>query len=91
MKKFKIRGLVTSACWIFFSWGAIIVLKGIWDLFWGEPEANIYSRYKWEYISQHQWLTWSGFEVTYGLACLGTAYLLRKYSERVPEYITKNN
>ena len=88
--KIKIRGLVTTAGWIFFAWGAIITVKGIWDLFWGEPEANIYSRFKWEFVTRHQWLTWSGFEVTYGIACAAIALLLWRYSKKVPEYITKN-
>jgi hypothetical protein len=90
MKKIKIRGLALSAGWIFLIWGALVALKGFWDVFWGEPEANFYSSAKWEFISKHQWLTWSGFEITYGVACIGVAYLLRKYAQYLPDYIEKN-
>ena len=89
MKKVKIRGLASTAGWIFFVWGALVALKGFWDLFIGEPEANIYSPEKWQFISRKQWMTWSGFEVTYGIACLGVAYLLWRYSKRLPEYLEK--
>lgn len=89
MKKIKIRGLVNAAGWIFFAWGGIITVKGLYDMFWGEPEANFYSRVKWEFITQQQWLNWAGFELAYGLACAGIASLLWKYAKRTPEYITR--
>lgn len=78
-------------CLDFCSLGALVTLKGFWDVFRGEPEANYYSLKKWEFISRQQWFTWSGFEVVYGLACIGMAFLLWKYSERVPEYIERQN
>ena len=87
MKKIKIQGLAVIACWIFLVWGALITIKGFWDVFLGEPEANYYSPNKWDFISQKQWLTWSGFEITFGLACAGIAYLLWKYSRHLPKYI----
>lgn len=91
MEKIKIRGLVYCAGWIFIVWGSLVAIKGFWDIFWGEPEANLYSLNKWEFISQKQWLTWAGFEITYGLACIAVAYALWKYSKRLPEYIERNN
>jgi hypothetical protein len=91
MKKIKIRGLVVSASGIFLSWGAIVEFKGIFDAFWGEPEANFYSPNKWDFISQKQWLTWSGFEIAYGLACAGIALLLWKYARLLPPYIERKS
>lgn len=89
MEKIKIRGLVVAAGLIFFVWGTLISIKGFYDAFWGEPEANMYSPSKWDFISQHQWFTWSGFEVAYGLACVCTAFLLHEYARRIPEYIER--
>lgn len=89
MQKVKIKGLAVSAGWIFVVWGTLVLIKGFYDLFWGEPEANYFSPQKWDFISQRQWLTWSGFEVTYGLACIGIAYLVREYAKRLPEYIER--
>lgn len=89
MKKIKIRGLASIAGWIFIIWGIIVTLKGFWDVFLGEPEANIYSPNKWDFISQKQWLTWSGFEIAYGLACVGITYLIWEYAKFLPEHIEK--
>ncbi|MBN1621216.1 MAG: hypothetical protein JW871_01345 [Endomicrobiales bacterium] len=90
MRKVKIRGLVRCAARIFLVWGSIVAIKGVWDVFWGEPEANLYSPNKWDFISQKQWLTWSGFEITYGLACVAISYILFKYAWRLPEYIEQS-
>ena len=90
MEKIKIRGLVFSAGWIFLTWGLIVTAKGFWDSFLGEPEANLYSQHKWEFITKSQWLNWAGFEITYGIACVLIAVVLRKYADRVPEYILRN-
>jgi len=89
MEKIKIRGLVFSAGWIFLTWGMIITLKGFWDTFLGEPEANLYSPHKWEFITKSQWFNWAGFEITYGIACIFIACALKAYAARVPEYIEK--
>ncbi|HBU70296.1 MAG TPA: hypothetical protein DEE98_07955 [Elusimicrobia bacterium] len=89
MENIKVRGLPVISGWIFIFWGIVVSLKGFYDAFWGEPEANIYSPKKWEFISQQQWLTWSGFEITFGLACVGVAFLLFAYSKRLPEYIER--
>ncbi len=86
MEKVKIRGLVTSSGWLFLLWGVLVTLKGLWDVSLGEPEANLYSPQKWEFISRQQWFTWSGFEIAYGLACIGLALVLWNYAKRVPEY-----
>jgi hypothetical protein len=91
MRKIKIRGLVMSAFWMFLSWGMLVAAKGLYDAFWGEPEANYYSPHKWEFVSQSQWLTWSGFELAYGLACAGVAVLLWKYAPFLPQYIERKS
>lgn len=89
MEKLKVRGLVVCASWIFAVWGILVSIKGFWDVFFGEPESNYYSQVKWEFVSQQQWLTWSGFEITYGIACISIAYLLRKYSAKLPYFIER--
>ena len=88
-EKVLVRGLVKAAGWIFMIWGIVVSLKGLWDSFWGEPEANYYSSQKWEFVSQEQWLRYAGFEICYGLACMGIAYLLWKFASYMPEYYTR--
>jgi hypothetical protein len=88
-KVIKVRGLVRTAGWLFCVWGAVIASKGFFDLLWGEPEANFYSPRPWEFVSRAQWLNWSGFEVIYGMACVGIAWLLWKYAAYVPEQIVR--
>jgi hypothetical protein len=89
MKKVKIRGLVQISGWLFILWGVAVALKGVSDAFWGEPEANLYSVSKWQFISQKQWLNWSGFEVMYGLCCIGISVLLFKYAKRLPKFVER--
>jgi hypothetical protein len=89
MKTIKIRGLVRIAGWMFCLWGSTVALKGLFDLLWGEPEANYYSPHRWEFITRAQWLNWSGFEVIYGFACIGITCLLWKYAVYVPEQLVK--
>lgn len=89
MEKIKIRGLLKNASIIFILWGVFVLVKGLWDLFIGEPEANMYSLNKWDFISMKQWLTWSWFEVIYGITCITIAYFLLKYSKRLPIYILR--
>ena len=91
MEKIKIRGLVICSGWIFLTWGLIVSAKGFWDSFFGEPEANLYSPHKWEFITKSQWLNWAGFEIAYGIACLLLAYALLEYSKELPEYVERNN
>lgn len=73
---------------MFLAWGGVVMCKGFWDAFIGEPEANLFSPAPWQFVTRQQWLTWSGFEITYGLACIGIALLLRAYAPRVPLIIT---
>jgi len=89
MEKIRIKGLVIISGWIFLCWGTIIALKGLYDMFWGEPEANLFSPHKWEFVTRQQWMTWSGFELTYGICCIGIYYLLRRYSAFLPDYIER--
>jgi len=91
MEKIKIRGLVFSAGWIFLAWGLLVAAKGFWDSFLGEPEANLFSPQKWEFVTKSQWLNWAGFEIAYGLACAALALVLRAYALQVPEYIERKN
>ena len=89
MEKLKIRGLLHIAGRIFFGWGLFVGIKGIWDAFIGEPEANFFSPHKWEFVTRQQWFTWSGFEIAYGAACVMAAILLFHYAKRLPIFIER--
>ncbi len=70
---------------IFAIWGLLIALKALYDLFWGTPEANLYSARPWQFISLPQWMRYSGFELSYGIACVALAAGIRAYSNFLPE------
>lgn len=89
-EKVKIRGLVRIAGWIFAAWGGFAGIAGLYHSFIGEPEANYYSLKPWEFVTQEQWMRWSGFEITYGLACIAVGFLCFEYSKRLPEYIERD-
>jgi len=89
MAKIKIRGLLHISGRIFLVWGLIVASKGLWDAFIGEPEANYFSPHPWEFITRQQWLTWAGFEIAFGAACLTACVLLFHYAQRLPEYIER--
>jgi hypothetical protein len=89
LETIKIRGLVRLAAAIFAGWGGPVALKGLYDLFLGEPEANLYAPKPWAFVTQEQWLRWSGFELAYGLACLGLAWYCWRWSARLPETVRR--
>lgn len=66
-----------------------MAFKGLYDLFVGEPEANLYSLEKWQFVTQEQWLRYGGFELVYGLALLGLGLAIRKYSRFLPESVER--
>ena len=85
----KIRGLARLAAAIFAGWGGLIAFKGLWDLFLGEPEANLYSPQKWQFVTQAQWLRWAGFELAYGVACGALAWYCVLWGRRLPETVSR--
>ncbi|MDE2038912.1 MAG: hypothetical protein KGO96_11295 [Elusimicrobia bacterium] len=89
MEKIKIRGLPRIAGTLLCCWGAIVSVKALYDLFIGEPEANLYSPRKWQFVTQQQWLRYGGFELTYGFCCLALGWLLWRYSRFLPEFIER--
>jgi hypothetical protein len=89
LEKVKIRGLALLAGWIFGVWGAVVTLKALYDLFAGEPEANLFAPHKWAFVTQEQWLRYGGFELAYGLALLALACYARNFSRLLPEFITR--
>lgn len=88
-QKVAVRGLAHAAAWIFFVWGGLMAGKGVWDGLGGEPEANIASAQPWQFVTRQQWRRYAGFELTYGLACLGLGAAARVYGRRLPEYIER--
>jgi len=89
VEKIKIRGLAHGTSIFFSLWGLLVACKGVYDLFIGEPEANLYAPRPWEFVSREAWLRYSGFELVYGLACLGLALALWKYARFLPETIER--
>ena len=89
MEKVKIRGLVRIAGWLLNIWGGVVAFKGLYDCFFGEPEANYYSLEKWQFVTQDQWLKWGGFEMAYGLACMGLGWACWETAKRLPEWIER--
>jgi hypothetical protein len=89
LETIKIKGLARLTAAIFAGWGGLICFKGIWDLFWGEPEANVYAPQKWAFVTEAQWLRYAGFELTYGLACLGLAWYCLRFARRLPETVKR--
>lgn len=83
-QKIRIRGLAHISCAILGLWGLVVALKAVYDLFIGEPEANLYAPAKWKFVTQEQWLRYAGFELCYGLACLGLAFIVFRYARFLP-------
>lgn len=85
-EKVAVRGLAVLAAWIFAAWGVVMSAKGLWDSFLGQPEANKFSPEPWGFVTREQWFRYAGFELCYGLACLGLAAALRAFGRRLPEW-----
>ncbi|MFA6316729.1 MAG: hypothetical protein WC943_04865 [Elusimicrobiota bacterium] len=88
-EKVRIRGLGVLAAAIFGGWGALTTLKGLFDLFIGEPEANLYAPEPWAFVTREQWLRYGGFELAYGAACLALGWVLLRYSRFLPETLER--
>jgi hypothetical protein len=88
-EKVYIAPLARLAAWIFSVWGILIILKAFYDLFLGEPEANLYSARPWQFVSLPQWMRYSGFELSYGAACLALAAGIRAYSKLLPKTLNR--
>ena len=89
-EKIKIRGLARLAAGIFGVWGAVVTLKALYDLFAGEPEANLFAPRKWAFVTQEQWLRYAGFELAYGLALLALAWYAARFSRLLPDVVTRD-
>lgn len=81
MQKIKYRAVFKSSGWIFLIWGGIVVLKGLYDAFWGFPES--------EFVPLVSWARYSGFEVVYGIACILAGLLIFEFAKRVPEILER--
>lgn len=88
-EKVKIRGLARIAAVLLGVWGVVVALKSVYDLFIGEPEANLYSAEKWQFVTRAQWLRYGGFELAYGLACAALAWAALKYARFLPEVVER--
>ena len=89
--KVKIRGLARLMAGLFAVWGACVAPKGLYDLFLGEPEANLYSPAPWQFVTREQWQRYAGFELLYGAACLALAVALLRYSRFLPEWVARKD
>ncbi|MFA6092202.1 MAG: hypothetical protein WCU88_01445 [Elusimicrobiota bacterium] len=86
----KVRGLARIPAVLLSGWGGLVALKALYDLFAGEPEANLYAPSPWAFVTREQWLRYGGFELAYGLACLALAGYLWKYSCLLPETLDRD-
>ncbi len=89
MEKVKIRGLGRLAGWVLSVWGGIVFLKAFYDLFVGEPEANLYAPSPWSFVTRAEWMRYGGFELAYGLALLGLGWFAFQYSRFLPEFVER--
>lgn len=69
--------------WIFKTWGAVVGTKGFYDAAFGEPEANLFSPQKWEFVCYERWLRWSGFEISYGVFCIAFGFFLMELAKKL--------
>lgn len=90
VRKVIVRGLARFAGWMFAVWGTLVFLKGLWDCFFGRPDANDYSLRPWDFVTREQWSRYAGFELCYGLACVALAWALWRFAPRLPEYVEKD-
>lgn len=88
-EKVKIRGLAHVCAGILGVWGAVVSCKALYDLALGEPEANMYSAQKWQFVTQEQWLRYAGFELCYGAACVALAWAIVRYARFLPDWIER--
>jgi hypothetical protein len=89
-ERVAVRGLARMAGWMAVPWGALLALKGLYDAFFGEPEANFYAPKPWAFVTRDQWLRWAGFELAYGLACLALGFAAWEYAKRLPEFVVRD-
>ncbi|MBI4054793.1 MAG: hypothetical protein HY402_01520 [Elusimicrobia bacterium] len=89
LQKVKIRGLFRLAATVLAFVGSLVCVKAVYDLFWGEPEANLYAPEPWGFVSRQEWLRYGGFELAYGLACLGLAWYVLRTGRRFPEVVER--
>lgn len=89
METIKVRGLAHLSAWMFGVWGAMVSLKGVYDLFGGQPESNLYAPAAWAFVTKAQWFRYSSFELVYGLICLAVAWTLAKYSAFLPDTLRR--
>lgn len=88
-RKVHVRAVARLVGWIFVGWGVVVALKGVWDCFWGAPEANYFSLLPWEFVTREEWLRYAGFELAYGLACVGVGWAAWRFARRLPEWVEK--
>ncbi|MFA5138622.1 MAG: hypothetical protein WC728_05255 [Elusimicrobiota bacterium] len=90
-RRIKVRGLWRIAAWIFGLWACLVAPKGFYDLFWGEPEANLYAPSAWAFVTREQWARYARFELIYGLCLAALACWLWRYSRLLPETVVSRD
>ena len=66
-----------------------MAFKALYDLFLGEPEANLYAPRPWAFVSKSQWMRYGGFELAYGLALLALGYYTLRLAKFLPEVVAR--
>jgi hypothetical protein len=81
--------LARVAGWISFTFGGFVFLRGLWDCFAGQPEANHYSSFPWQFVTRGEWLSYAGFEMAYGLAACGLGWVAWQIARRLPASVIR--
>ncbi|MFH2203803.1 MAG: hypothetical protein ABIJ96_11850 [Elusimicrobiota bacterium] len=82
--------MAVLAAWVFGVWGVLAAGRGVYDLIWGLPEANLYAPSPWGFISREEWRRYGVFELVYGLACAGLAGYLVRFSRFLPDTVARS-
>ncbi|MBK8576143.1 MAG: hypothetical protein IPN90_10890 [Elusimicrobia bacterium] len=88
-EKVAVAGLARLAAGIFWIWGGLAAVKGMWDCFGGQPEAQYFSPHPWTFVTHAQWVRFAGFELAFGFACAGLGWAAWVYSLRLPTWIER--
>lgn len=83
-EKVAVAGLARLAAGIFWAVGGLVGTKGVWDCFGGQPEAQYFSPRPWMFVTQAQWARFAGFEIAFGLACVGLGWAAWIFARRLP-------
>ena len=67
--------MLKIAGWILSVWGAVVAVKGVFDIFILNPESY--------FVPMETWINrWAPFEIIYGTACIVAGILFFEHNKR---------